>query len=337
MEPCPICGSASDPDRIVLREMLFGTRERFPYLRCPSCGVLRIETIPVDLATYYPPDYFDGSSAESKPPPTGLAGLADRSRTEARLFGSARRRARALRRWAPKAPPELTHELGLVQRGGLRSFDDPILDVGSGQIPSSLLRLRRLGFRHLTGVDPFLAGRSSYPGITLRRSTIHELSGKYRLITMHHSFEHVPDPRETLIAAERLLLPGGAILIRTPVMGTWFWETYGSDWWELDAPRHVYIHTATSLGILAADAGLVTTDVVWDSTFLEIVASEQIRRDLAWREPGSWFTRKPADRDDPTIQAYREQALRLNAEGRAGRAGFYLRRANEWTADGAEQ
>ncbi len=33
MEPCPICGSASDPDRIVLREMLFGTRERFPYLR----------------------------------------------------------------------------------------------------------------------------------------------------------------------------------------------------------------------------------------------------------------------------------------------------------------
>lgn len=336
MDPCPICGNASNSERILLREMLFGMREKFPYLRCQSCGVLRIEAIPADLRRYYPPEYFAGSSSVSEPAPAGLARRADRSRMEATLFGSARWSARILARWAPKAPPELRREAPLIQRARLRSFDDPILDVGSGQIPSSLLHLRRLGFRNLTGIDPFLATGSIYPGITLAQSSIHEVAGAYRLITMHHSFEHVPDPRETLMAAERLLLPGGAILIRTPVMGTWFWETYGPDWWELDAPRHLYVHTVASIGLLAAGAGLVNTEVVWDSTFLEIVASEQIRRDVAWREPGSWFTAAPAGLDDATVQSYREQVIRLNAEGRAGRAGFYLRRAGELDADGAE-
>ena len=39
-------------------------------------------------------------------------------------------------------------------------------------------------------------------------------------------------------------------------MGTWFWDSYGVDWWELDAPRHLFVHTPASIERLAAEAGL---------------------------------------------------------------------------------
>ncbi|HSS34697.1 MAG TPA: class I SAM-dependent methyltransferase [Patescibacteria group bacterium] len=319
----------------MLREMLFGTRETFPYLRCRSCGALRIEAIPTDLARHYPPDYYSGSSAVSDPPAAWTARMAERRQIQASLFGSASTTDRIVRRWAPKPSRELRGEAPLIKRSGLRSLDDPILDVGSGQVPSSLLRLRRLGFTDLTGIDPFLADGPTYPGIRLERTSLDDVGGVYRLITLHHSFEHVPDPRATLAAAERHLLPGGTILIRTPVMGTWFWETYGVDWWELDAPRHLVLHTRASIELLAAAAGLAVAEVVWDSSYLEIVASEQIRRDLAWREPGSWFVDPPAGFDESTIQSYRERAAQLNADGRAGRAGFYLRRVGDPGDDGS--
>ena len=170
-----MCGSASDAERIVLREMLFGTRETFPYLRCPTCRALRIEAVPTDLARHYPPDYYANSSAVSDPPPARIARAADGWQIQASLFGAARWPARITRRWAPKAPRELRSEAPLIKRARLRSLDDPILDVGSGQVPTSLLRLRRLGFRNLTGIDPFLADGRSYPGITLERTSIHDV------------------------------------------------------------------------------------------------------------------------------------------------------------------
>ena len=76
-------------------------------------------------------------------------------------------------------------------------------------------------------------------------------------------------------------------------MGTWFWESYGviGGSWMRRA-------TCSSLPRRASSGWLrnraQVTDVVWDSTYLEIIASEQIRRDLAWREPGSWYVDPPA-------------------------------------------
>ena len=108
-------------------------------------------------------------------------------------------------------------------------------------------------------------------------------------------------------------------------MGTWFWERFGTDWWELDPPRHLLVHTRASLEILAGRAGLALVDVVWDSSYLELIASEQIRRDVAWREPGSWYRDPPAGFDADTIAEYQALVTGLNRDGRAGRAGFYFR------------
>jgi O-antigen biosynthesis protein len=328
MDECEVCGAQGSFARFELREMLFGTRETFDYMRCPSCGVLRIVEIPADMSPYYPPDYYDGPSLQSEPTVTGLAGIADRAKREVALFGRGRRRARLLRRWASSPAPTKDQRLR-IRRLGLSSFDDPVLDVGCGHRPVHLLALQRLGFGNLEGIDPFLDADVTVEGIRLRKIGIGEVEGTFQTITFHHSFEHVADPRATLAAAEARLRPGGVVLIRTPVFGTWFWDRFGTAWWELDPPRHLFVHTRASLARLAEEMGLEIFHVEWDSSYVELIASTQIAHDVAWREPASWHTNPPAGFDDPMIERLKSQAAALNEAGDAGRAGFYLRRPGD--------
>jgi hypothetical protein len=127
--------------------------------------------------------------------------------------------------------------------------------------------------------------------------------------------------------AAALLRPGGSLLIRTPVMGSGLWERYGVDWIELDPPRHLFVLPAAAIRRLAERHGLVAGPVVPDSSAWELVGSEQYRRDVAMLEPGSWFV-DPAGSgwSDEEIARLADEARRLNAEGGAGRAGFWFHR-----------
>jgi SAM-dependent methyltransferase len=331
VDTCEICGATGDFERLRLREMLFGTREEFGYHRCPACGVLRIEQVPDDLGRHYPDDYYAGYSGAAgrggrvPEQPVGMRLRGLRAANRATVFGASRPSDRVLRRWAPRAvvPAE---QLTRIQALGLRSYDDPVLEVGCGRVPRHLLDLQAIGFANLTGIDPFLERDDVVAGILLRRLRVQDATGTYRAVTFHHSFEHVPDPAETLAAAVDRLADDGTILIRTPVGGTFFWRTFGTDWWELDAPRHLFVHTCRSLELLAAAAGLEIVRIVWDTTFLELIASIQIQRDVAWREPASWNVSPPGSFDKSEIAAFKRQAAELNAAGDGGRAGLYLRR-----------
>jgi SAM-dependent methyltransferase len=327
---CPVCRSSGPIEQYTLREMLFGTRERFEYLRCGACGVLWLDGPPQDLSPYYPPTYHtakDGGGIGAAEPMA--ARWLREQLVSRRLFGGHRIGAALARRFGIQVSPDVGAVRPMVRGARLRSFDDPIVDVGCGPVPERLWQLSRAGFRSLLGIDPMIEGDVD-DGIPVRRITIHELKGSFALLTFHHSFEHVRDPRETLVAARRLLRPGGAIVIRTPVMGTWFWDTYGKDWWELDPPRHLFVHTQRSLELLAADAGLTLERVDFESTYLEILASDQIARDIPWRDPASCLIDLTTPELQPAIAAAKATAQRLNAERRGGRASFLFR------ASGAE-
>ena len=54
---CRICGNKEGNAPFEAREMMFGTRERFTYFECNSCGCLQIAEIPDDLARFYAADY----------------------------------------------------------------------------------------------------------------------------------------------------------------------------------------------------------------------------------------------------------------------------------------
>ena len=63
----------------------------------------------------------------------------------------------------------------------------------------------------------------------------------------HHSFEHLPDPIETLERVYRLMPSGGNCLIRIPLVSSEAWKKYGPHWVQLDAPRHFFLYSIESL------------------------------------------------------------------------------------------
>src|SRR5205814_7191736 len=55
---CRVCGASAEFDRYEVREMNFGSRETFSYLKCAQCESLQMDEVPGDLKRHYPPDYL---------------------------------------------------------------------------------------------------------------------------------------------------------------------------------------------------------------------------------------------------------------------------------------
>lgn len=322
---CEACGHASSGRIVAAREMMFGLRDSFRYLECSRCGCLSLIDVPADLARYYPPEYFPGATYHAA---TGLKAWLARQRAryclERRgLIGKLLVRLRGEPRCSIFGRPAYYGWFRRCQIG----FSTRIADVGCG----SALLLHRMhldGFTHLTGIDPFApASIPSAPGFRIIRDDVFAVSERFGLIMLHHTFEHLSEPLRVLRHLHALLEPGGHLLIRIPVASSHAYRHYGADWVQLDAPRHLFLHTEASIARLAADSGFAVAGVEHDSTDFQFWASEQYRKDIPLKSPQSHAV-------DPngglfsaeTIAGYQAQAEELNRRGQGDSACFYLRR-----------
>jgi SAM-dependent methyltransferase len=321
---CRVCGNAENNRVHTAREMMLGKRDRFDYVECVDCGAIQIATVP-DLASYYPKDYY--SFAESPEPE-----LTKRfsTRVAARLAGRylVNRRdpiGAAIIRYRPwtleTVPPSLLDSIVSLR------FDSRILDVGCGS--GWLLNLlRAYGFRNVQGVDAFIEHDLTYSnGVTVFKRDISAVTAGFDLVMMHHAFEHVPDPLGTLEHVRRLLADDRAVcLIRIPI-GAAAWRTYGVDWVQLDPPRHLFLHTERSMGLLAHKAGLRIEKVVYDSGGFQFWGSELYRRDIPLTDERSpWNRRGTGMFSSEELADWEQQAQALNARSEGDQACFYLRR-----------
>jgi SAM-dependent methyltransferase len=208
---------------------------------------------------------------------------------------------------------------------GLRTSSS-VCDVGSGN-GVHLVWMRRQGFSRLEGFDPFIEEDIQVDGeIPVRRLALDQLRGGWDLIMLNHSFEHMPRPAEALELLRGLLNVGGSIVIRVPVADSWAWRTYGTDWVQLDAPRHVFLHTRRSIEILSERAGLKVTRVFSDSYAFQFWGSEQYRRGVPLRDPRSYGEDPATDLFTAAeIAEFERHSVKLNREAAGDSAGFVLR------------
>lgn len=319
---CRICGNTKNNRVYSAREMMFGTRDVFRYIECGECGTIQIEEMP-DLARYYPPDYY---SLQSEP---GIDRTL-KNRLASRFIGKFLSTGRGiLGRYLSARYPDIRDEFPPYLREPLLALapSSRILDFGSGN--GKLLRtLFRFGFRKLTGADAFVENDLTLTGGTrILKRPLDQLDGPFDLVMLHHTFEHLPDPKDSLGQIHRLIGGRGTALIRIPV-ASFAWERYGVDWVQLDPPRHLFLYTERAFRRLADETGLDVVKVVYDSEPFQFFASEQYRMDIPMNDPrsfrgageGSLFTQEQFD-------AWKAKAERLNAEGRGDQACFYLKRA----------
>jgi SAM-dependent methyltransferase len=150
-----------------------------------------------------------------------------------------------------------------------------ILDVGCGN-GYFLKELSRLGFRNLTGIDPFLEHDKTFaPGCQLKKSSIEQLDGQYDLIVLSHSLEHMENQQSAMESIKRLLSPQGKAVILIPVYSDHFMRTYGDCWFAWDIPIHFHLHSVKSLNLLATQAGLRVEKHVYHGLVECLLASER--------------------------------------------------------------
>jgi 2-polyprenyl-3-methyl-5-hydroxy-6-metoxy-1,4-benzoquinol methylase len=84
----------------------------------------------------------------------------------------------------------------------------------------------------------------------------------YDAVVLWHVVEHMHDPARTLHDVERLLRPGGVLMIAVPDFRSLEARIGKADWFHLDVPRHLFHFTSATLTNLLADAGLEPREVV---------------------------------------------------------------------------
>lgn len=319
MPSCRICHNASGNRNYRFREMMFGTGDAFDYFQCANCGCLQIGEIPENLFAHYSDEYYSFLRPDVLFDNRIKAYFKHKRARfcleEAGLFGRV-----FLKIYRPPDYFDWLRRVGA-------EFESAILDVGCGS-GHLLVRMKKDGFQNLTGIDAFLNEDVDYEnGVKLFKKGLSEIDGRFDFIMLHHSFEHMADPRGAIQALHRLAKPGRFVLIRIPVASSHAWETYRENWVQLDVPRHLFLHTAKSMTLLAERSGFTLAETVYDSTDFQFWGSEQYRRGIPLRGERS-FAENPRNSifSKKDIDDFKARAAALNEKQMGDQACFYLYR-----------
>lgn len=320
MRECRICGSGAEHPVWLAKDMMYGIDGEFLYFQCVECGCLQIEKVPDNLADYYPDQYYSFGKVSnrklSEPYPAGVL------RRMVRIIGTSRAPLLAALQKRIRFP--VHHEW--LRRADVRPRS-MILDVGCGS-GSLLVRMRKEGFINASGIDPFIEEDINYrTGLVIKKAAMDDIpeSGHYDFIMLHHSLEHIPDQRNAFDQIARLLKPGGTALVRVPVSSSYAWKHYHMDWIQLDAPRHLFLHSEKSLGTIARKSGLSLIETVYDSLEFQFTSSELCRRGVPVPEHKEIIRdsgRSPFSSGQ--LDAWKNESRRLNDKREGDMACFYL-------------
>jgi len=318
---CKICGNEENNKAFDVKEMMFGTLDSFVYFQCSCCKCLQIAELPNDLSKYYPEHYLSFSRTLTEKASNTRQKLTNIYSVFSMGFYTKFKCLMGI-----FCEPFLNKHLYRLKNCCINK-DSPILDVGCGN-GRFLYALRVLGFKSLLGIDPYLKDTIIYDnGVKIVKQTINEVSGQWDLIMFHHSFEHIPCQLDTLNEVYRLLSPQGVCIVRIPTVSSYAWEYYGTNWFALDAPRHLFLHSIKSICMLANMAKLNIEDIMYDSTSLQFWASEQYIRDIPFMDNRSFAVSKRGSIFSIfDIIKFFFKTRKLNEEKRGDYIAVYLRK-----------
>ncbi|MFK5983261.1 MAG: class I SAM-dependent methyltransferase [Flavobacteriaceae bacterium] len=158
----------------------------------------------------------------------------------------------------------------------LNNGSGTLLDIGAGT--GDFLKQAQEANWKVSGVEPNEGAKklAEEKGINLQES-INDLNGKtFDVITMWHVLEHVPNLEETISTIEKLLNPGGTLIIAVPNYKSFDANHYKEHWAAYDVPRHLWHFSQTSMQkLFSGNLQLIKTrPMVFDSFYVSLLSEK---------------------------------------------------------------
>ena len=316
-QSCRVCLNSEGNTSYRAKEMMYGLREEFDYFECVGCGCLQIVEFPEDMSKYYPSDYYSFDEYEGRKF-KGIKGAIKKKQYAWSALGGSFFQA-TFGKLIGKKEYKIFKGLGVDQ-------NTRILDVGCGNGRNFQYPLAEVGFRNLLGCDPFLKSEINYSnGLKIKKAQVFDIDGKWDIITYHHSFEHLPNPKDHLRKVHELLDDEGICIVRIPTVSSYAWEHYREKWVQLDAPRHFFLHSNESMELLAKEAGFNIYKIEDDANHFQFIGSEKYLNDIPLSAPKQKGILASLKRKWNN-QRFGRKAKRLNRMGKGDQSAFYFRK-----------
>lgn len=244
---------------------LFTARDRLHHLpgefwvvRCVACGLAQTSPRPSGeaLAAYYPEDYRPHQDAGEEPGSRGPGAvrpprLGDRLK---RRFGSRRIW------WMPDLPAgarvlELGSGAGHFVRHALARGWEVHAVEPAGQPAARLARDPRVRVH-----------REAAEAITVR-------SGSFDAVFAWMVVEHLENPLAVLRKIAEALRPGGYFVFSVPNAGSWEFSLFGSRWYALQVPTHLWHFSPRTLRRLLVECGFSVERIFHQKVLKNITGS----------------------------------------------------------------
>ena len=266
--PCPTCSLCGTEGAFLYRglsDRFCGVTGKWNFRKCPNsvCGLIWLDPMPLEreIGKAYPEGYYTHTEEVSHRSLLWRTYCLAREGYWATKYG-----------YCKDAMPMWKKLFGMViyaiplKRGStdlnvmfLRAqVNGKLLDVGCGN-GAWLAGMRDLGWdAEGMDVDVNAVRKARERNLPVRSGTLTELDfpdNHFDAVTLNHIVEHVYSPRDLLTMCYRILKPGGRITVSTPNIESWGHERLGSDWFNLDPPRHLMLMNRTLLRRIAAQVG----------------------------------------------------------------------------------
>lgn len=292
---CAVCGSIANEPLWTVGDTLLRFPGEFRIVRCMVCGTLRMSPRP-------PFEERRRSFTDDYP-----------------LFDWALGRKRA-------APDQrIARFRALITQINSRKQPGRLLDVGAGDGYFMLgMKSRGWDVRGIELHEEVAAFARNELGLDVMAGAEHEVDwgGEYDCITVLGVIEDVDDPGALLGRCHEHLADDGLLVVQTHNIASWEARFFGADWFNIEAPRHVWHFSPATLGRLLAMSRFAREDLLhYGSSY---VTERSIENRRSRRFPSSGFDRllrktvvEPATKILPRlrqgimIEAYCRKAGRL--------------------------
>ena len=227
---CPVCGRDGQTNFLRAPDRFHGRTEQYSLVRCGSCSLVWLENPPEPeaMAQHYGDEYDKAISSVG----------------ERDLVGH----------WAEPRRTLLQHksqgsllDLGCSSGAFLASMRDPSWTLYGIEMSRPVAERARAN----SGADVFVGDVLDAPFT----------AGSFDAITCFHLFEHVHQPKKVLEKVWTWLKPGGVFLAYMPNIDSGAARFFGSYWYGLELPRHLYHYSPKSLRELAKATGFPEINV----------------------------------------------------------------------------